>query len=135
VVPIFFPADSFDGHAALEEVVDFSQDRLGVEHHPVADDVVHAGAEDARGDQVQSVFLIAHGDGVAGVRPAAEADHVVKPPRQGVDDLAFALVAPLQTQDRQVRGIHRYTSAPLRRIASPPPPPRRQAERKATEPE
>jgi len=89
---------------AAAEVRDLLEELLRIDHHPVADHAGLVGVEDARGDEMERVALAAHGDGVPGVRPAVVAhDHVVTGGEQ-VDDLALALVAPLEPHDRGVAG-------------------------------
>jgi hypothetical protein len=60
------------------------------------------GVEDPGGDQVQGVALAVDDDGVAGVGPAVVADDDVVAVGQQVDDLALALVTPLESDDRRV---------------------------------
>ena len=72
---------------------------LGVEDDAVADEVHHARAEDADGEEVGGVFFAADADGVPGVGAAAVADDDVGVLGQEVDDLALALVAPLEADD------------------------------------
>ncbi len=79
-----------DGDAAGDELVDLREQHFGVEHDAVADDVHHAGAEDADGQQVRGVFLPADADGVAGVGAAAVADDDVGLLGEEIDDLALA---------------------------------------------
>jgi hypothetical protein len=55
--------------------------------------------KNARGDQPQDELLAVHVDGVAGVVSALIPCHDGKMPRQQIDDLAFAFIAPLRTKD------------------------------------
>ena len=86
----------------------------GIEHDAVADDVHHAGPEDADRQQVRRVFLAADADGVPGVGAAAVADDDVGVLGEEIDDLALALVAPLEADDNgislQERGHNRRLS-------------------------
>ena len=72
---------------------------LGVDHDAVADDAGLVGIEDPAGDQVQRVALVAHHDRVAGVGTAVVAHDDVVAGGEDIDDLALALVAPLETDD------------------------------------
>src|SRR5207237_10608628 len=69
-----------------------------VDEHSVRDDA-DALVEDPRRDEVQDVLLALHDDGVTGVAAALEADDEVRLLGQDVDDLALALVAPLDADD------------------------------------
>ena len=78
-----------------------------VEHHAVADDVHHALAcRMPQGIRCRANFWPLDGDGVAGVGPAAIADDVLAAAGQGVDELALALVAPLQPDNGVIIGTH-----------------------------
>ena len=87
----------------------------GIEHDAVADQVHHARAEDADGQQVGGVFLAADADGVAGVGAAAVADDDVGVLGEEIDDLALALVAPLQADDAGIAFEKRCHSATFSR--------------------
>jgi hypothetical protein len=69
--------------------------RLGRQHHAVADQALHAVAQDAGGNQVQHRLLAADHQRVAGVVPTLETHHDPAAIGQQVDDLALALIAPL----------------------------------------
>ena len=82
-------------NAALLQLVEFLHQHEGIHHHAVADDAERVGVEDAAGDEVQRVRLVAGHDGVARVVAALVArDHVAALGEQ-VNDLALALIAPL----------------------------------------
>ena len=70
-----------------------------IEHDAVADEVHHAGAKNADGQQVRRVFFVADADGMAGVGAAAIADDDIGVLGEKIDDLALALVSPLQADD------------------------------------
>ena len=57
-------------------------------------------------NQVQDEFLALHVHGVAGVVAALVSRHRREVRRQHVDDLPLALVAPLRTQNGDVRLRH-----------------------------
>ena len=79
--------------------VDLLEQHRQVDHDAVADDRRAAGREDAAGQQVQGVLLVADDDGVAGVVAAVELDDVVDAAAEQVGRLALALVAPLGADD------------------------------------
>ena len=66
---------------------------------PLRDDRRDARGQDAGGQQVQRVLLVADDDGVAGVVAAVELDDVVDAAAEQVGRLALALVAPLGADD------------------------------------
>ncbi len=59
------------------ETVDFVEKHVEVNHHAVADNRHTARAEDAAGQQVQRVFLVADDDRVASIVAAIEFDDVI----------------------------------------------------------
>ena len=71
----------------------------GIEHHAVADDAAAAFAQHAAGNQLQDELLAVDGDGVSGVVSAGIARHDLEALGEHVNDLAFALVAPLGADD------------------------------------
>jgi len=88
-----------DPHAAGLEAVDLA-DRVGrVEDDAAGDDAGDVVTQDAAGDQRQFPGLAVGDDRVAGVGPAGVADHDVVVLGEDVDEFAFGLVAPLQTDD------------------------------------
>ena len=84
-----------DGNAARLEVVNFFEQSQRVDDDAVADDVELAGIEDAGGDEMENVLLVADLDGVPGVVAALIADDNVGLLGQDVNDFAFAFIAPL----------------------------------------
>ena len=89
--------------AARLERVDLLHQHRGVDHHAVADDAGLPRVEDARRDQVQDGLLAAHHQRVAGVVAALEAHDDLGVLGEQVDDLALPLVAPLRSDDDDVR--------------------------------
>ena len=87
-----------------------------VEHHAAGDDALHAGREDAAGNERELVGLAAGDDGVAGVGAALIADDDVVLAGQQVDDLALGLVAPLQTDHASTRHVTISHTIPVRKI-------------------
>jgi hypothetical protein len=88
-----------DVHSAPPEGVDLLGQHRGIDDHAVADRADLAGVEDAGGDQVELVHVVASNDRVAGVVAALEANDEVGLLREQVGDLAFPLVAPLGADD------------------------------------
>jgi hypothetical protein len=81
--------------AARVERLQLLEQHRQVDHHPVADDRCAAGGEDAAGQQVEGVLLVADDDRVAGVVAAVELHDVVDGPAELVGRLALAFIAPL----------------------------------------
>jgi hypothetical protein len=84
------------------ELVEFLDQRVGREHHAVADIARDAFAQDARGHQVQDGLFAADDQRMPGVMPTLVAHHGLGVVGQPVDDLALALVAPLGTDNHDV---------------------------------
>ncbi len=103
---------SADFHAGGFQLVHLLDQRLGRQHHAVADVTVDALPEDARGNQVQHGFLAADHQGMPGVVPALEAHHPLRVVGEPVHDLPFPFVTPLGAYDDDVLG-HRFSSCPV----------------------
>ncbi len=91
---------------------------LGEKHLEVDDDAVadHGNdtrRQDAGGQQVQRVLLVADHDRVAGVVAAVELDDHVGALTEQIGRLAFALIAPLDSDDHD--GGHIHSSGRIRR--------------------
>ena len=82
-------------NAARRERIHLLQADLRVEGNAVRDDVVCALVEDARRQEAQLVLLAPGDNGVPRVAAALIADNGIRLRREVVDDLPFALVAPL----------------------------------------
>ncbi len=78
------------------QFVEFLDQRLGRQHHAVADVADDTIAQDAGGHQVQYRLLAADHQRVAGIVAALEAHHALRMVGEPVDDLALAFVAPLR---------------------------------------
>ncbi len=91
--------------ALAAQPLDLVQQRPGIDHHAVADDRELARPDDAGGQQAQLVGLVADDKGMAGIVAALEAHHDIRPRRQPVDDLAFALVAPLGADNDHISHV------------------------------
>ena len=84
-----------DVDAAGAERIQLFEEHLDVDDDAVGDDRRDALGQDAGGQQVQRVLLVADDDGVAGVVAAVELDDVVDAAAEQVGRLALAFVAPL----------------------------------------
>ena len=91
-----------DVDAELRQLLDLLEQRLGIDHHAVADHALDAVMQDARGNQVQDELLAIHVHGMAGVVSALIPRHQRKVWRHQVDDLALTFVAELRAQDHDV---------------------------------
>ncbi len=81
------------------ERVDLPEQRRQVDDDAVGDHRDHVVVEDARRDELQGVLLAVDDHGVSGVVAALVPHHVGVLFRQQVDDLGFALIAPLGSDD------------------------------------
>ena len=68
----------------------------GIDDHAGADDRVLLRAQNAAGNELEHVAILADDDGVAGVVAAGNTRDVVERAGEIVDDLALAFVAPLR---------------------------------------
>ena len=78
---------------------------MRVEDHTVADDRELAAAHHAGRQQRQLVDLAIDHQRVAGIVAALETHHDIGALGQPVDDLAFALIAPLRADDHHIGHI------------------------------
>jgi hypothetical protein len=90
-------ADVRGADAARRHGVHLLQTDLGIKGDAVRDDVVRALVEDARRQKAQLILLARSDNGMPGVAAALIADGRVRLAREVVDDLPFALVAPLRS--------------------------------------
>src|SRR5918994_4666191 len=101
-------AQAADVDAALAQPVDLAGQHARVDYDAVPDRADLAGVEDPRRGQVELERLAVADDCVPGVVAALEADDYLGTLRQQVDDLAFALIAPLGADydlSRHKRGL------------------------------
>ena len=84
-----------DVDALLFQLGDFVDERVRVEHDAVADDRQLSRPHHARWQERKLVGGAVDDERVAGIVAALEADHDVGLLRQPINNLAFALVAPL----------------------------------------
>ena len=86
-------------NSLLHEHRGFLEQRLRRQHDAIADEALHAVAQDARGNQRQNGLAAADHQRVAGVVTALKARHRHRAFGQQVDDLALAFVTPLHADD------------------------------------
>ncbi len=91
-----------DLDAAGVDAVDLADEHVRVDHDAVGQVIHDARAKDADGQEVRGEAFAADLDRVPGIGTAAIADDDVGGFGQHVDDLALALVAPLQADDAAV---------------------------------
>ena len=111
-------------NAAAAQHIHFLGQDVGIHHHAVADDAVDFRPADAGRHQVKLKFALFVDYGMAGVVAAGVAHDAVYLAREVVNDLSFALVAPLSPnhgvcrhpQPPYITGI----SAPGAKLGRPP---------------
>ena len=92
-----------DADAGGAQRTDFLCQRPGIDHHAIADDRKLALPHHAGGQQRKLVGDALDDERMARIVPALKADDDVGALRQPVDDLALAFIAPLRTDDRDIR--------------------------------
>ena len=91
------------------ELIDFGEERRRIDDDAVADDARDAGMQDAGRNQPQHELPAVDVHGVAGVVSALIAGDDRKARREQIDDLAFAFIAPLRTEDCEIHiGLRFY---------------------------
>ena len=79
--------------------MDLAHENLRIDNDAVGDDRYDLGGEDAAGQEVKCVLLIADDHRVAGVVAPLVAHHVVNAFAEQVGGFALALVSPLGTHE------------------------------------
>ena len=97
VRPVADEQIAVNGDAQPFEGFDLPQQRGRVDDQSVADDGLFAPPQNAAGNQREHESPLAYLDGMPGVVTALAAHDDVKAFGEQIDDLALALVAPLQT--------------------------------------
>ena len=92
-----------DGHTGGHNAAHLLPQSLTVQGHAVAEDIDHALAEDAGGQQVQAEFAVLVDDGVTGVAAALITDDNIIVLGYQIDHAALALVAPVDAYNRTIR--------------------------------
>ena len=98
-----------DFHALRGQLFNLGLQCPGVEHHAIADDRQRAG-HDPRWQQAELVDLVTHHQRMPCVVATLKAHHRIGTAGQPVDDLAFALIAPLGADHGNI--CHGYTLSP-----------------------
>ena len=91
-----------DRHALGRDALDLGDQRMRVDDDAIADHRQLAGPDDARGQKREFVGDAVDDERMSGIVAALEANHHIGLARQPVDDLAFAFVAPLGSDDNHV---------------------------------
>ncbi len=104
-----------DRNAPRLQAANLLQHRLRMKDHSRGDHIDHRGVDDSAGDQMQFVDLVTHHDRMTGIGPALVANHDIKLAGQQIHQLAFGLVAPLQTDHTQI--WHIFTHGHCRALA------------------
>ena len=84
-----------DGHAALDQRIGLLDQRVECEHDAVADQALHAVAQNARGNEVQYGLFAVDDQRMAGIVSTLETRHGRGAVGQQIDNLTLALVTPL----------------------------------------
>ena len=92
-----------DVDALLPDRIDLLEQRPGIDDDAVADDRDFLRPHDARGQQAELELDAVDDERMTGVMAALEAHDDIGALRQPVDDLAFALIAPLGADHRDIR--------------------------------
>src|SRR5262249_37266599 len=86
-----------DFNPQLTQAADLSDQRHRIDNNAVSNHTDFTAPEDSGRDQMQNIFHSAMNDGVPGIVTALTADNDVGLGSKHVDDLAFALIAPLHS--------------------------------------
>jgi len=85
-----------DRNSQLAQALDLGNERDGIDDGAVADYASFSTPEYAGRDQMQNVLHASMNDGMSSVVPSLAADNDVSFSGEDIDNLAFALVAPLR---------------------------------------
>jgi hypothetical protein len=94
-----------DINSQSAQAIYFGHKRDWIDNHAVSDHADFAAPQNSRRNQMQHVFHAAVDDCVPGIIAALAADNYVCPRSKHVDNLAFALVAPLHSNQNCVRHV------------------------------
>ena len=97
-------------YAILLKHIDLFENHLRVHDAAVSDNGLLICIHDAGGNLVQTVFLVTHHDGVASIVATGVAHNAIKIACDKVDDFAFALVAPLTSDQHGRRHLDSFTN-------------------------
>ena len=110
-------------HALIDQHLRLFEQRLERQHHAVADQALHVRVQDAGRNEREHGFLAADDQRVPGVVAALEARHGLRLIGEQIDDLALALVAPLQADHDQILthcAPSTSSASPTTMLISPP---------------
>src|ERR1041385_5546249 len=96
--------------AQFPQAIHLGHKRDWIDNDTVSDYADFAMAQDTRRNQMQHVFHSAVYDCVTGIVAALTADNDISPCRQYIDNLAFALVAPLHSHQNCVGHMNRKSA-------------------------
>ena len=89
-------------HALVDQHLRLFEKRLEREHDAVADQALHVRVQDAGRDEREDGFLAADDQRMPGVVAALKARDRMRPVGEQIDDLALALIAPLQADHDEI---------------------------------
>ena len=94
-----------DVDSQLAQAIHLGHKRDWIDNHAVSDHANFALPQDSRRNQMQHIFHAAVNDCVPGIIAALAADNDVRLRSKHVDNFAFALVAPLHSDQNCVRHV------------------------------
>src|SRR6516162_7496391 len=101
-----------DVDSQLTQAIHLGHKRNWIDNHAVSDHADFAVSQDSRRNQMQHIFHAAVNDCVPGIIAALAPDNDVCPRGQHIDNLAFALIAPLHSHQNSVRHMKSKTGPP-----------------------
>src|SRR5215471_1198918 len=81
----------------LMQTIHLGHERDWIDNHSVSNHTNFAVPQNPRRDQMQHIFDAAVNDGMPGIVAALTADNYVRACSKHIDNLAFALIAPLHS--------------------------------------
>jgi len=110
---------SLDIDVELFELIDFIHQRDGIDDDAVADDTRNVRMKDAGWDQMKNVLVAADDDGVPGIGTSLVTGNDIDVFTQKVDNLSFAFVAPLGSNDNLYgHSFDSIKKTPMRNVLS-----------------
>ena len=105
-----------DVDAVSRQLVHFGEQGLRIDHDTISDDARDTRMQNAGGNQTENELRPVHVHGMAGVVSALVPCHEREMRREEIDDLAFAFIAPLRTEDGNIHS--RQSAVVLRQSES-----------------
>src|SRR5690606_5429641 len=96
------PQTLADRHALFFQLGDLAHQRIGCDHHAVADQALDVFTQDSGRNQVQYGLFTVNNQRVTSVVAALKTNHGSGLVSQQIDDLALALITPLGAQDHDI---------------------------------